>query len=138
MDSVIGESIDRPRFLMFLMGVFAVSALALAALGIYGLLSYAVTERQQEISIRMALGAQPSGVLWMVLSARADARVPRRRSRPRRRLAHLTPDFQLFIRHRARRSRHARVRRGTGALDCAHLLCRSGGSGGATESVKGA
>jgi putative ABC transport system permease protein len=67
MDAVIGESIDRPRFLMFLMGVFAVSALALAALGIYGLLSYAVTERQQEISIRMALGAQPAGVMWMVL-----------------------------------------------------------------------
>ena len=67
MTSVVGESIDRPRFLMFVMGVFAASALALAALGIYGVLSYAVTERQQELSIRMALGAQRNGVLWMVM-----------------------------------------------------------------------
>ena len=67
MDSVVGASIERPRFLMFLLAVFAGSALALAALGIYGLLSYAVTERQQELSIRMALGAQPGRVRWMVL-----------------------------------------------------------------------
>ena len=49
------------------MGVFAAAALALAALGIYGLLSYAVVERRQELSIRLALGARPRGVVWMVL-----------------------------------------------------------------------
>ena len=43
------------------------SAAALAALGIYGLLAYSVTERQQELSVRLALGAQRAGVLWMVL-----------------------------------------------------------------------
>jgi ABC-type antimicrobial peptide transport system permease subunit len=63
----VAQSVDRPRFLMFMMAVFAAFALALAALGIYGLLSYAVTQRQQELSIRMALGAQRGGVLWLVL-----------------------------------------------------------------------
>ena len=67
MDEVVGESVKRPRFFMFSMSVFAAVALSLAALGIFGLLSYTVTERQQELSIRMALGAQPGGVLWMVL-----------------------------------------------------------------------
>jgi predicted permease len=67
MESVISGSVERPRLLMFLLGIFAASALALAALGIYGLLSYAVTERQQELSIRLALGATPTGVRWLVV-----------------------------------------------------------------------
>jgi putative ABC transport system permease protein len=67
MESVISASVERPRLLMFLLGIFAASALALAALGIYGLLSYAVTERQQELSIRLALGATPTGVRWLVV-----------------------------------------------------------------------
>jgi putative ABC transport system permease protein len=67
MDNVVGASLERPRLLMSMFGAFAVSALALALLGIYGLLSYAVTERQQELSIRMALGARPAGVRWLVV-----------------------------------------------------------------------
>jgi putative ABC transport system permease protein len=67
MEAVVGASVERPRLLMYMLSVFAAAALALAALGIYGLLSYAVTERHQELSIRMALGAQPVGVRWMVL-----------------------------------------------------------------------
>jgi putative ABC transport system permease protein len=67
LDDVLGAAVDQPRFLMFLMSAFAVFALALAALGIYGMLSYAVAQRRQELSIRIALGAQSAGVVWLVL-----------------------------------------------------------------------
>jgi putative ABC transport system permease protein len=67
MDGVLHASIAQPRFLTLLLGIFAAIALSLAAVGTYGVMSYSVAERRQEIGIRMALGAEASGVLKMVL-----------------------------------------------------------------------
>jgi putative ABC transport system permease protein len=63
MDEVIAEELARPRFTMLLLGVFAMTAMVMAAVGIYGLVSYTVEQRTREIGIRMALGA----VRWDIL-----------------------------------------------------------------------
>jgi predicted permease len=63
----VSESLARRRFSTFLLGVFAVVALLLAVIGIYGVIAYSVTQRTQEIGIRMALGAEPSAILRMIL-----------------------------------------------------------------------
>ena len=67
-DALVSTSLSQRRFAMLLMAIFASLALVLAMVGIYGVISYAVTQATQEIGIRMALGAQRSSVLRMVVA----------------------------------------------------------------------
>jgi predicted permease len=68
MEDRLSGSIQRDRFESFLLGIFSLAALALAVIGIYGVLEHSVSQRVSEIGLRMALGAQPGDVLRLIVT----------------------------------------------------------------------
>jgi putative ABC transport system permease protein len=67
MQENISSSVTEPRFRTVLLGIFAMSALLLSVIGLYGLMAYSVSQRVHEIGIRMTLGAQKRDVMWMIV-----------------------------------------------------------------------
>ena len=67
MEQIVQRSVGSRRFPMLMLAGFAGLALILAAVGIVGVVSYAVTQRTREVGIRIALGAQPRSVVWLMV-----------------------------------------------------------------------
>ncbi len=67
LESLVAESLAQRRFTLLLLGSFAVVALVLAAIGLFGVISCSVAERTREFGVRMALGAKSSGIYWQVV-----------------------------------------------------------------------
>jgi putative ABC transport system permease protein len=68
LDAALGEQLASRRFTTFLLSLFAATALIITGVGLYGLVSYLVTQRRRDFGIRVALGAQARSILWIVVS----------------------------------------------------------------------
>jgi predicted lysophospholipase L1 biosynthesis ABC-type transport system permease subunit len=68
LEAEVGRSVSRPRLLAWLLAFFGTTGLTLGALGIFGVLAFAVSQRRREIGVRVALGASPGSVLQLILS----------------------------------------------------------------------
>jgi ABC-type antimicrobial peptide transport system permease subunit len=76
LEESLGQTLAAPRFRTVLLGSFALVALVLSVVGLYAVLSYMVSHRTRELALRMALGARPGDVLWMIMAQGLALLVP--------------------------------------------------------------
>ena len=104
MSTLRSDAVSTRRFILLIVGAFGVLALGLAAIGVYGVMSLIVSERTREVGVRLALGAEPSQLLRMIVGQAAEARRHRRRDRPGRGAAAGAAARQPAVRRRVVRS----------------------------------